>query len=303
MERQKGLYALIICLCITAAVMFAACGKKTVNPPESEESADNGQETESETGQSGAETESALEGETGEDRLAGGSVGKADFEIGYVEKEYEAEDGTVIFELNIAYPILTEENTGAKVINTFFETWKDRKLEEYESDENSTRQSALEVYRESKDAGWQGPWGERYDVSSVRTWAGYLSVLMDSYLYEGGAHGMPYREGHVFRMSDGQEVKLSELTDKTQEDWEKLLRARFADKIARGEENEFYDDAIELMKERDMSDVGYYFTETGIAFYLPPYEISPYSTGYVEITVPFEEAGMGDFQTDYLMKN
>lgn len=303
MERQKSWYVLTICSCMAAAVMFAACGKKTVNPPESGETADSGQETERETGQSGAETEGEPEVGDGEDRLAGGSVGRANFEIGYVEKEYEAEDGAVIFELKIAYPILIEENTGTKVINAFFEAWKDKKLEEYESDENSTRQSALEVYRESKDAGWQGPWGERYDVASVRTWGGYLSVLLEAYLYEGGAHGMPYREGHVFRMTDGQEVRLSELTDKTQEDWEKLLRAGFADKIAKGEENEFYDDAIELIKERDMSDVGYYFTETGIAFYLPPYEISPYSTGYVEITVPFEEAGMGDYQTDYLIKN
>lgn len=303
MERQKSWYVLTVCLCMTAAVMFAACGKKTVNPPENEEASKSGRETESETGQSGAETESAAEDRADGDRLAGGSVGKADFTVGYVEKEYEAEDGAVIFELKIAYPIMAEESEGMRAINTFFEAWKDGKLREYESDENSTRQSALEVYRESRDAGWQGPWGERYDVASVKTWGGYLSVLMDSYLDEGGAHGMPYREGHVFRMSDGQEVKLAGLTEKTQEDWEKLLRARFADKIARGEEGEFYDDAIELIKERDMSDVGYYFTETGIAFYLPPYEISPYSTGYVEIVVPFDEAGMGDTGTDYLMKN
>lgn len=289
MEGKRIWYVLTVCLCMTAAVMFAACGKKTVDPPESEETGESGQETESEAGQSEAETESATERETDADRLAGGGVGSVTYEVGYVEKSYEAEDGAAIFEVKIAYPILMGEDAASKVINSYFEEWKNRKLKEYESDENSTRQSALEVYRESRDAGWQGPWGEHYEVSYVKTWNGFLSILMNSYLYEGGAHSMPYREGHLFRLSDGQEVKLSDLGGKTQEDWEKVMRARFAEKIAEGAEGEFYEDAPEMIKDRDMSDAGYYFSDAGIIFYLPPYEIAPYSTGYVEVLVPFEE--------------
>lgn len=293
MEGKKIWLVLTAVFCMTAAVMFAACGKKTVNPPESEESEGEAQETESETEE--ADTESETEGEKDTDRLAGGSVGTVIYEIGHVEKQYEAEDGTAIFEVKIAYPILTGEDSASREINTFFEEWKNRKLEEYESDENSTRQSALEVYRESRDTGWQGPWGEQYEVSSLKTWNGFLSVLVNSYLYEDGAHGMPYREGHLFRLEDGQMVGLSELGGKTQEDWEKVMRARFAEKIAEGEEGEFYEEALEMIKDRDMSDAGYYFTDTGIAFYLPPYEIAPYSTGYVEIVVPYEETGIEAF--------
>ena len=40
-----------------------------------------------------------------------------------------------------------------------------------------------------------------------------------------------------------------------------------------------------------MLKAGYYFTDTGIVFYLAPYEIAPYSSGYVEISVSYEEAG------------
>lgn len=291
MAGKKIWYTLTVCLCMTTAVTFAACGKKTVNPPESEETGESGretegkQETEGETEGSDRETESEAYG----DAMAGGGVGSVTFAVGYVEKEYAAEDGTVIFEVKMAYPVLAGEDDGSRAINAYFEAWKNRKLTEYESDENSARQSALEVYRESKDAGWQGPWGEVYGVSSVKTWNGFLSVLLDSYLYEGGVHSMPYREGHVFRLTDGQEADLSELGGRTQEDWEKVMRARFADKIADGEEGEFYEEALEMIKNRDMSDTGYYFTDTGIVFYLPPYEIAPYSTGYVEIEVPFEE--------------
>lgn len=289
MEGKKFWYALTVCICMSAAVMAAACGKKTVNPPESREEESSAQESEEESGQSEAEAQTAQAGEGENDLLAGGGVGSVTYEIGYVEKQYEAEDKTVIFEVKMAYPILMGEDAGSRRINSFFEEWKNRKLKEYESDENSTRQSALEVYRESRDTGWQGPWGEQYEVSYVKTWNGFLSVLLNSYLDEGGAHGMPYREGHLFRLSDGQEVELSELGGKTREDWEKVMRARFAEKIAQGAEGEFYEDALEMIKDRDMSDAGYYFTDAGIVFYLPPYEVAPYSTGYVEIVVPFEE--------------
>lgn len=291
MKKRKGWFALTLCLVLTIA-FAVACGKKTVDPPSAPES----EETESET-EAGQEVQSEEGTETGVengdcmDQLVGGGAGTVNFAVNFVEKQYEAEDGTAIFKMSMAYPVFEGEEEGVAEINRFYQDWSERKIAEYEAEEDSTRQSALEVYRESRDAGWPGPWSENYEVACVKTWNGYVSVLMDSYLYEGGAHGMPYREGHVFRLSDGQEVELSELTDKDQGEWDKILRARFADRIEQGEEAEFFEDALETIKVRDMKDVGYYFTETGIAFYLPPYEIGPYSTGYVEVEVPFEEIG------------
>lgn len=289
MKKKKGWFALPLCLVLTIA-FAAACGKKTVDPPPAPES----EETESETeagqeAQSEEGTETGVENDDCMDQIAGGGTGTVNFAVNFVEKQYEAEDGTAIFKMSMAYPVFEGEEEGVAEINRFYQEWSERKIAEYEAEEDSTRQSALEVYRESKDAGWPGPWSENYEVACVKTWNGYVSVLMDSYLYEGGAHGMPYREGHVFRLSDGQEVELSELTDKEQGEWDKILRARFAARIEQGEEAEFFEDALETIKVRDMKDVGYYFTETGIAFYLPPYEIGSYSTGYVEVEVPFEE--------------
>lgn len=269
-------------------LLAGACGKKTIDPPSAPESEET--ETESETEEETLE-ETETEGVMDDcmDQLIGGANGSVNYSVNFVEKQYEAEDGTAIFRMSMAYPVFAGEEEGIAKINRFYQEWGEEKLEEYEADENSTRQAALEVYRESRDSGWPGPWSENYEVSSVKTWNGYISVLMDIYLYEGIAHGMPYREGHVFRVSDGQEVKLSELTNKDQGEWDKILRARFAERIAQGEEADFFEDAQETIKVRDMKDVGYYFTETGIAFYLPPYEVGPYSTGYVEVEIPFEE--------------
>lgn len=291
--RERKIWFMMAAFIGMTAAIFSACGKKTVSPSKTRESTESEWETQQSREETDMETQSVPETDTGQ--LAGGGVGSVSYEVRQLEKQYEADDGTIIFEISLAYPVMQGDDEGSVEINRFYREWSEKKLREYEEDEDSIRQSALEVYRESKDAGWPGPWSESYEVTSVKTWGGYVSVLMDSYLYEGGSHGMPYREGHVFRLADGWEVELSDLTDKTQDDWDKLLRAGFADKIAQGEETEYYEDAMDLIKERDMKDTGYYFTETGIVFYLPPYEIAPYSTGYVEILVPFGEAGISEY--------
>ena len=279
-------------LAVLLALGAGACGKKTVAPKEKQ--TESGQETESRESTEQAADGAAEKSGTGADKsasdqLAGGGTGRVTYEVKIEEKQYTAEDGTPIFMLRIAYPVLLGEDAGKEKINHYLEQWAQQKLAGYERDENSTRQSALEVYRESRDSGWAGPWGEQYELESVKAWNGYLSILIDSYLYEGAASGTPYREGLVFRLSDGKKVKISEMTALDAGEWDKILRARFARIVAAGKKDAFYEDAMEQVMERDMSDVGYFFTEDGIAFYLPPYEIAPWSTGYVVAEIPYEE--------------
>lgn len=221
-------------------------------------------------------------------KLSGGSSQDLTYEIRFLEKEYAADDGAGIFRLKLSWPVLLGNDDGIDEVNGFFENWAEEKLREYESDENSTRQSALEVYRESRDVGWAGPWGEEYRVGSVGVFAGYVSILMDSYLYEGGVHGMPYREAYTFELADGSRAELAEMSSCTPGEWEKLLRTKFLDKISR--EEGYYADAREILEKYDFAKAGWYFADGGIVFYLPPYTVAPYDAGYVEIEIPFEEA-------------
>lgn len=293
-QNRKGLFA----LALLALFLLSGCMKRTVNPPSDQESAqeETTQEAsypeETQSLEEPAETAANAAGNaTQEDQLAGGGIGDLTFEISSVEKQYTAEDGVVIVELRLAYPHFHGQKEGVTAINRYFEDWAERKENEYENDDNSTRQYALEVYRESRDNEWVAPWSEEYQVTSVKTKNGFVSILLDSYLYEGGAHGMPYREGYVFRVSDGKQVELSEMSRMTGDEWDKLLRARFADRIA-AEPDMFYEDAPELIKTYDMSKAGSYFADDGIVFYLSPYEIAPYAAGYVEIVIPYEEAAL-----------
>ena len=211
------------------------------------------------------------------DELAGGGTGDMTYVISRLERQYEAEDQTAIFRVKISYPVFYGQQTGIADINGFFEEWARKTLEECESGEGSTRQTALEVYRESRDSGWEAPWNEAYEVRDVTAWGGYVSS------------GIPYREVWVFRLSDGQQTGLSEITGKERGEWEALLRARFAELVKRDGPDRFYADAGEKLADYDMEKAGYYFTETGIAFFLQPYEIAPYAAGYVETVIPYGE--------------
>lgn len=327
-EKRLVRGAVFTGLAVLLILGAASCGKKTVAPEKrSEESGAESDSTQADSTESGGTesdgagsgraesggsesgngkfgdtkqgTQSAGQGEEQETqalpetgragRLAGGSTAEVIYEVKVEEKQYTAEDGTPIFQLSLAYPQLLGKEAGAEKINAYMGQWAKQKLAGYEGEENSTKQSALEVYRESKDSGWKGPWGERYELESVKSWNGYLSILADSYLFERGLPEMPYRENFVFRLSDGERVELSEITALRREDWDRLLRVRFAEAISEGEAGDFYENALDQIKVRDMGDVGYFFTDTGITFYLPPYEIAPWSTGYVEVEIPFWE--------------
>ncbi len=227
----------------------------------------------------------------GQDRgeLAGGGTGDMTYVISRLERQYEAEDQTAIFRVKISYPVFYGQQAGLADINDFFKKWAQEKLEECESGEDSTRRTALEVYRESRDSGWKAPWSENYEVRDVTVWDNYVSVLTESCLDGGSDSGVPYREVWVFRLLDGQRAGLTEITGKERGEWEALLRARFGELVKQDDSGRFYADAAEKLAEYDMGKADYYFTKTGIAFYLQPYEIAPYAAGYVETVIPYGE--------------
>lgn len=123
-----------------------------------------------------------------------------------MQENFHAEDGTVLYQLQLSWPYFAGKAGGVLQVNRFFEDWKNEKLRIYEADGDSIRQAALEIYRESKDSGWTGSWTERYRVSRVCTKGQYVSVLLDSDLKEGNLKKIPHRESYVLDLESGQQV-------------------------------------------------------------------------------------------------
>ena len=280
-KRFTVLTVLLVCGCL------AACGGRKKQQEQVLPETESNTETVQQETQPQQETEAV--GHTQTQEPVQGSVQEMIYEVAYENNSYQAEDKTVIFTSRLAYPVFVGEQENVKNINAFFENWKREKLADYEYDDDSSWQLALAVYRESKDSGWKGPWSEEYMVSRIDMHENYINVLLDSYLYEGGNHGMPCRESFWFRKNDGKKVSLLRESGLREEEWETLLEQKFRERIRSGESEEFYPEAEQLLAEVDWDDVDAYLGENGIVFYLPPYEIGPYSSGYAEVELTFEE--------------
>ena len=128
--------------------------------------------------ESGRVTENVRATESGRSgSLLGGGSGSVTYQVKTVQENFHAEDGTVLYQLQLSWPYFAGKAGGVLQVNRFFEDWKNEKLRIYEADGDSIRQAALEIYRESKDSGWTGSWTERYRVSRVCTKGQYLSLI------------------------------------------------------------------------------------------------------------------------------
>lgn len=239
--------------------------------------------------ESGRVTENVRATESGRSgSLLGGGSGSVTYQVKTVQENFHAEDGTVLYQLQLSWPYFAGKAGGVLQVNRFFEDWKNEKLRIYEADGDSIRQAALEIYRESKDSGWTGSWTERYRVSRVCTKGQYVSVLLDSDLKEGNLKKIPHRESYVFDLESGQQVTLEKLLGKSREECYQLLQEAYRDKL-RENPGVYYADAEEKIAALNPEKIGWYFTETAIVCYLEPYTIALPEEGYVEAELPIED--------------
>lgn len=106
----------------------------------------------------------------------------------------------------------------------------------------------------------------------------YLIIRQKSYTYEGGAHGMSFIEYKVIDSQKNSILKLHDAVDENDENWNKILL-----KMLDGRASELFDP--EDLKPSE----NFYFDKDRIIFVYNQYEIAPYSSGIIEISVPFSE--------------
>lgn len=106
----------------------------------------------------------------------------------------------------------------------------------------------------------------------------YLTLRYTGYGYTGGAHGYAYE---IYKTADAKEQKYVELSD--------ILNPSLVDgntlllKYARERKAEFFEpNAVSFNR-------NFYFNSDSITFVYGQYEIAPYSSGIIHITIPFKE--------------
>ena len=117
-----------------------------------------------------------------------------------------------------------------------------------------------------------------------------VSVLVESYSYTGGAHGLTTCYGKNYDVKNKKFVKYEDVFC---DGFEEELAGLIDEKLSNPEEGEdyglfpFYKDSL-----TDIFTPGFetfYFTEDGITFIYGEYLIAPYASGNIFVEIPYEE--------------
>jgi hypothetical protein len=110
-----------------------------------------------------------------------------------------------------------------------------------------------------------------------------FSISCEIYDFSGGAHGMNMIEYLHFDMNSGRRFGINELFDKDEK--QKLIEMV----TAKCEEMK-KDKSSELFEDSKIEDCdNFYFDDMNFIFVYNPYEIGPYSAGFIHIEIPISE--------------
>ena len=309
-QREEEIMKKFACFALTAALLLAGCGgtdgdnaaqSQTETGSAAQEST--AQESTGQTEQEGTQTEGTQTESTEAASANGASIKAGDYSyhVESLEKEWTTDNGTLACTVKLAYPVFEGDTEGEKNINAFFKEWADDKLDYYENDKDSIVNIALQYQTEleteqnstQEDSTLPPvpPSEEDFSVGGVTVRGSVISVFMEFYSYEGGAHGMPGRANYLFDKTTGKETTLASLISISEEELNQKVRGLFQEQV-KGNTEGFFEDAEETLNNKTDFIDNYYFSEDGVGFYATPYEIAPYAAGYTEVTVPFEELGL-----------
>lgn len=176
------------------------------------------------------------------------------------------------------------------------------KLEAYQNDRYIIAGDSLSYYDFADEEYHGEDWGKYtndiYVNDACLLGTHYLAVTYGGYEYSGGAHGYPYYEQIVYDLNTGEEVKLQDyyegseeelrklLAEKTKEDYESYGEMDYPPYFAADSE-EVYESAYSCCLEGTV----FVFDENGMTLNYYPYNMGPYAAGFIGVFIPYEELG------------
>lgn len=129
---------------------------------------------------------------------------------------------------------------------------------------------------------------------------GLLSLVLQSYSYTGGAHGLPWMTALTIGLPEGEQLSLGDLVKAESlkpfmQRVRRLLLDEWSDALferAKTEMEGFVEDTSPITEDQRVTFSNYedfYLTPTGFVFYWNVYDIAPYAAGQQTVFVPFED--------------
>lgn len=205
----------------------------------------------------------------------------------YHKKIYsESNPDIMLTQTDLEWLKVDERFKGAQEINRCLEAYQKNHIA-YEEDNAQWLEEDAQEY---------GEYVVCYSYSSVVSEIAffdekYLSFCQKDYDYTGGAHGMPLWIGFTFDLETGQRLGLKDIIGNSEEELKEIVTEYFAEYIGKNPDN-FWDDAVDYVREHTTLTSDFYLTEEGIVFYYEPYALAPYAGGFQVVTIPYEEFEM-----------
>ena len=170
------------------------------------------------------------------------------------------------------------KNMAGEDIRTAMEEFSRKETTMYRNSAND-----FKVMVPSFEEGTIFSWEEKTEGHFLEPYKGMQSYLIYNYTFTGGAHGMDSERGITFDLSRGTPVTEADIFKRYYKPTlSKLLSARLKESVS----EEYYD----LLFTKEISPNGNFFVDAeGITYIYGRYEIGPYASGIVKVSVPWSE--------------
>lgn len=194
----------------------------------------------------------------------------------------ENDPNALIGTADFSWLVVDDSFAGAETINEYL--YESEVASEWAVFEDQVRMD--EEFFDSSSVSYE------YDsaVSDIAYFDGrYVSFIQQAYGYWGGAHGLPIWNGYTFDLETGERLLLPDIVSNTEAELKDLVTRYFGEMIDESP-SDYWADAKETVHESiSLETTDFVLTDEGICFYMHPYNISAYSMGFSEVTVPYEE--------------
>lgn len=195
------------------------------------------------------------------------------------KKTYKNNKNKTVLTAKYSRPVLQSSFKSIKIINQFYE--KDEK--KWFKSLTSLIKEAKEYSKETNSSAYSSE--IFYDITYNQQ--GYISILTTSYVYTGGAHGLPSFESHTFDLNTGKELKLTDIMKGTNQTIVKKIISAFEKEIKK-DTSSFFSDALDVVKSSASINSPFYLMKNKICFYYDVYALAPYASGRTEAYISYK---------------
>ncbi len=217
------------------------------------------------------------------------TIGKSKY-----EKNYKLKNGRIYFAVKGTFPTIKEDSEAANKINEALNQEKKSVIDGWKKNARTYKSEYTSFLEDEKKYGTTVDWtyGDEITYKVTANNEQYFSVVLSGYLYQGGAHGEPYRECLTFDAQTGKKLTATKILGISKKQLNAKVRKLYLAKWdKKGEDAGFYpafkDGRKELkdrLKDMDFSNDFYVKNNGKIVFFTYPYNLGPYVAGFLSVS-------------------